>query len=198
MQYRAVVVGASAGGIEVFTAILAQLPAQFSLPIILVQHLRKDQEDSLIRLYGSRSLLDVQEAEEKEKIIPGRVYVAPPDYHLLIERDETFSLSADDKVNYSRPSIDVLFESAADVYGPALVGVLLTGANHDGACGLQRIREHGGLIVVQDPATARFPEMPATALARTEVDHVLAPENLGKFLAGLPAIRSSAKRSITP
>ncbi|MCI5143673.1 MAG: chemotaxis protein CheB [Candidatus Electrothrix sp. ATG1] len=185
MRYRAVVIGTSAGGIEASVHILSKLPGQFSLPIIFVQHLHKDQQNVLAQLYRDRTGLKVEEAEEKERILPGHVYIAPPDYHLLIERDETFSLSVDEKVNYSRPSIDVLFESAADVYGAALVGVLMTGANHDGACGLRRIKKHGGLTLVEDPATAKFPEMPRSALACTEVDHVLSLDNLGDFISSL-------------
>ncbi len=182
MRYRAIVIGTSAGGIEASIQVLGKLPAQFALPVILVQHLHKDQDRSLIRFYNERVPLKVEEAEEKEQIQPGCVYVAPPDYHLLIERDETFSLSVDEKVNYSRPSIDVLFESAADAYGAALVGVLMTGANHDGAQGLQRIKEYGGLTLVEDPATAKFSEMPRSALACAEVDHVLPLDELGNFL----------------
>ena len=182
MRYKAVVIGTSAGGIEAVVHLLSTLPARFPLPIVLVQHLHKDQDGSLVRFYRGRTRLKVEEAEEKERIQPGYVYVAPPDYHLLLERDETFSLSLDDKVNYSRPSIDVLFESAADVYGPRLVGILMTGANHDGALGLQRIKAYGGLAVVEDPATAKFPEMPRSALACTDVDYVLSLDALSKFL----------------
>ncbi|RWX45812.1 two-component system, chemotaxis family, response regulator CheB [Candidatus Electrothrix aarhusensis] len=185
MKYRAIVVGASAGGVEAFVHIFSKLPALFSLPIIFVQHLHKDQENTLAQFYNDRALLKVEEAEEKERILPGHIYIAPPDYHLLIERDETFSLSVDEKVNYSRPSIDVLFESAAEVYGAELVGVLLTGANHDGSCGLQKIKEHGGLTLVEDPTTAKFPEMPRSALACTDVDYILPLEELGEFLLTL-------------
>lgn len=189
MKYRAIVIGSSAGGIEAFVRILAYLPAQFGVPIINVQHIHKEQDGTLVRFYNDRSLLKVEEAEEKVRIMPGHIYVAPPDYHLLIERDETFSLSADEKVNYSRPSIDVLFESAADVYGAELVGVLMTGANHDGARGLNRIKEHGGLTLVEDPATAKFPEMPRSALACTDVDYILPLDQLRDFLVTLAAGR---------
>jgi len=185
MRCRAIVIGTSAGGIDAFVHILSALPAQFFLPIILVQHLHKDQLSTLARFYNESTLLKVEEAEEKVKIMPGHIYVAPPDYHLLIERDETFSLSVDEKVNYSRPSIDVLFESAADVYGTDLVGVLMTGANHDGSRGLQRIKEHGGLTLVEDPTTAKFPEMPRSALGCTDVDYVLPLGALADFLSTL-------------
>ncbi|MCI5223748.1 MAG: chemotaxis protein CheB [Candidatus Electrothrix sp. AR4] len=185
MGYRAIVIGASAGGIEAVTEILASLPARFTLPLVIVQHLHKEQDDYLIQFYNSRTQLEVEEAKEKEKIVPGRVYIAPPDYHLLIEQDETFSLSMDEKVNYSRPSIDVLFESAADVYSGELTGVLLTGANNDGAQGLRRIKKNGGLTLVQDPETAKFPEMPRSAMACTEIDHILTIHELGIFLTAL-------------
>lgn len=185
MEYRAIVIGASAGGIQAVAEILAGLPASFSLSVIIVLHLHKRQDDYLIQFYNDLTPLLVEEAAEKEKIVPGHIYVAPPDYHLLIERDETFSLSVDAKVNYSRPSIDVLFESAADVYGAGLAGVILSGANNDGAYGLKQIKEHGGLTLVQEPKTAGFPEMPRSAMACTEVDHVLATDDLGRFLAGL-------------
>jgi two-component system chemotaxis response regulator CheB len=191
MRYRAIVIGTSAGGIEASIQVLGKLPPQFALPVILVQHLHKDQDRSLIQFYNDRVPLKVEEAEEKESIQPGRIYVAPPDYHLLIERDETFSLSVDEKVNYSRPSIDVLFESAADTYGAALIGVLMTGANHDGALGLQRIKGYGGLTLVEDPATAKFSEMPRSALACTEVDHVLPLEGLGSLLVSLVRVSSA-------
>lgn len=184
-RYKAIVIGTSAGGIEASVHILGRLPAQFALPIILVQHLHKDQNNALVRFYRNCTALKVEEAEEKEKIQPGHVYIAPPDYHLLLERDETLSLSVDEKVNYSRPSIDVLFESAADVYSSELVGVLMTGANHDGARGLQKIKEYGGLAVIEDPATAKFPEMPKSALACTQVDYILPLNELADCLLAL-------------
>ncbi|MCI5132326.1 MAG: chemotaxis protein CheB [Candidatus Electrothrix sp. EH2] len=184
-RYKAVVIGTSAGGIEASVYIFGRLPAQFPLPIFLVQHLHKDQDNSLVRLYKNCTQLKVEEAEEKERVLPGHLYIAPPDYHILLERDETLSLSVDEKVNYSRPSIDVLFESAADVYGPELIGVLMTGANHDGAHGLQKIKKYGGLTVIEDPATAKFPEMPKSALACTEADYILPLEELADCLLAL-------------
>jgi two-component system chemotaxis response regulator CheB len=185
MEYRAIVIGASAGGIQAVAEILVRLPAYFSLSVIIVLHLHKRQDDYLVQFYNNRIPLQVEEAAEKEKIVPGHIYIAPPDYHLLIERDETFSLSVDEKVNYSRPSIDVLFESAADVYGAEVAGVILTGANNDGAYGLKQIKEHGGLTLVQEPKTAGFPEMPRNAMACTEVDHVFTIDEMGNFLATL-------------
>ncbi len=182
MKYRAIVIGASAGGMHVVSRILAHLPADFKLPVIIVQHLHKTQDGYLIEFYNSNTILPVREAEDKLDIQPSHIYIAPPDYHLLIEQDETLSLSRDEKVNYSRPSIDVLFESAADVYGSELIGVILTGANNDGSHGLKCIMEHGGLTLVQDPETAQFPEMPRSAREYVTVDHVLDVDALGKFL----------------
>lgn len=183
MNCRAAVIGCSAGGMQAAAAVLSQLGQDVHLAVVIVQHLHKDQGEELLRFYARHTRLPVEEAVEKERALPGRVYVAPPDYHLLIERDETFSLSVDEKVNWSRPSIDVLFESAADVYGPALAGIILSGANSDGAQGLRRIKECGGIAVVQDPATAQFPEMPRSALRCTAADHVLPPEEIGRRLA---------------
>ncbi len=182
MKRRAVALGCSAGGMQAVAALLAQLDRSFRLPLIIVQHLHREQGDYLFRFYSGSTHLKVQEAAEKEKILPGHVYVAPPDYHLLIERDETFSLSVEEKVNFCRPSIDVLFESAADVYGPALAGVVLTGANSDGALGLKRIKDCGGLALVQQPDTAQFPEMPRCAQLCAPADQALPVEELGRLL----------------
>ena len=135
--------------------------------------------------YSGGSALTVKDADEKEAIRPGFVYFAPPNYHLLIETDHTFGLSIDPKVNYSRPSIDVLFESAANVYGPRLIAILLTGANNDGAKGLRLIKEKGGLVIVQDPRSAEFPFMPEAALQAVKPDFVLGLAELGRWLAEL-------------
>lgn len=178
MKYRAVVIGASAGGIHAIRAIIMALPSNFHLPVIIVQHISPLSDNYWITLMDSLGALTVKEADEKEKIKKGTIYITPPNYHLLIERDETFSLSIDPKVNYARPSIDVLFESAADVYKDRLVGVILTGANRDGANGLRRIKEYGGLAIVQDPATAESASMPAAAIAATQVDYILPLEEI--------------------
>ena len=181
----AVVVGVSAGGLETLKELLPLIPAGFALPIIIVQHLHPMQDKFFIDSLDSICPLPVREAEEKERVMPGNVFFAPPNYHLLIEKDRTFSLSVDEKVNFSRPSIDVLFETAAEAYGPELIGIILTGASRDGAAGLRRIKENGGTAIVQDPATARFPVMPSAALAETEVDFVLSILKIGVFLAGI-------------
>lgn len=164
------------------SAVLSRLGAELRLAVIIVQHLHKEQSDELLRFYARHTSLPVAEAAERERILSGRIYVAPPDYHLLTERDETFSLCVSGKVNWSRPSIDVLFESAADTYGPALAGVVLSGANGDGAQGLRRIKMRGGIAIVQEPLTAQFPEMPRAALRCLTADFVLPPEEIGRLL----------------
>lgn len=182
MKYRAVVIGASAGGIHAIKAIIMALPGNFRLPVIIVQHLSPFSDSYWITMMNGMSQLVVKEADEKEKIVKGNIYIAPPNYHLLIERDETFSLTVDPKVNYARPSIDVLFESAADAYGNQLIGVILTGANSDGANGLRRIKECGGLTMAQDPDTAESATMPASAIAASRVDYILPLEEIIQLL----------------
>jgi two-component system chemotaxis response regulator CheB len=184
-KIKAVVIGGSAGAMKVMSSILASLPAEYSLPIIVALHLHPLQDSYFVKHFKGGCALTVKEAEDKEAIQAGHVYFAPANYHLLVENDHTLSLSVDDRVNYSRPSIDVLFESAADAYMAHLAGVLLTGANNDGALGLKRIKEKGGLVVVQDPDTAESPYMPKTALQTTEVDYVLPLNQIGSWLAGL-------------
>ena len=190
--YEAIVIGTSAGGAAALAELLPVFPAAYPLPIVVVQHLHPLQESAAVVHYDRRCVLTIKEAAEKEPVRPGHVYLAPPNYHLLIEDDKTFSLSIDPKVNYSRPSIDVLFESAVDVYSPRLIGVILTGASHDGAQGLRLIKENGGLTVVQDPATAEVSYMPQAALQATRVDYVLPLAEIGQLLVEQgqqPAVR---------
>jgi len=162
--------------------LLVAFPATYALPIIVVQHLHPLQDNLFPEHLNQKIVLTVKEADEKESIETGCVYFAPPNYHLLIEEDRTFSLSVDERVNYSRPAIDVLFESAADVYGSGAIGVILTGANNDGAQGLRLIKEKGGLTVVQDPETAESPFMPRAAIEATHVDHILALPAIARLL----------------
>ena len=169
----AVVIGTSAGGVEALSVILPALPATFRPPVFVVLHLPRERPSLLTHIFESRCAVPRREAEDKEPIEAGTVYFAPPDYHLLIERDGTLALSRDDQVNFSRPSIDVLFESAAEAYHARLLGVILTGANSDGAAGLAAVRSAGGIAVVQDPAEAQAAAMVEAALARTAVDYVL-------------------------
>ena len=161
---KAVVIGASAGGVQALLQILPSLPASYPLPVLIVVHVPPDRDNALVSLFQARCQIKVREAEDKEPLLPGVVYFAPSDYHLLVEKDGTLSLSSDELVNHSRPSIDVLLESAADAFGNELVGVILTGANDDGARGLQAVVEAGGVAIVEDPAEAYASAMPAASL----------------------------------
>lgn len=183
-HFSAVVVGVSAGGVQALKRLLGGLPAAFPLPVLIVQHIAGDGA-GLARLLDAFSPLRVKEAEERETLVPGTAYVAPADYHLLVEPDRTLTLSVDPPVSYARPSIDVLFESAAEAFGPGLIGVILTGANADGSRGLARVKAAGGIAVVQDPAEAEVPFMPRSALAATEVDHVLTLAGIAPLLVRL-------------
>lgn len=161
---KAVAIGASAGAVQALLAILPTLPARFALPVLVVVHVPPDRDNALVTLLQSKCQVVVKEAEDKEPIDAGVVYLAPSDYHLLVETDRTLALSTDELVNYSRPSIDVLLETAADAYGSELLGVILTGANHDGAAGLKAVRDAGGVIIVEDPSGAYASAMPQAAL----------------------------------
>ena len=183
-RYRAAVIGVSAGGMNVLPRVLAPVPGESELTVIIVQHLSPEGGHSfLAQFLREQTGLRVQEAVERERIEKAAVYVAPANYHLLLERDMTLSLSSAEKVNFSRPSIDVLFESAADALGAALIGIILTGASSDGARGLKRIQERGGFTIVQDPETAEAPVMPQAALALCRADCTLPPEAIGRHLA---------------
>ena len=184
-QYQAVVIGASAGGLHALLAILKQLPRNYALPVVVVQHIGEHMEPSLADYLDRCCDISVREADEKQFIEGSTVYIAPAGYHLLVEEDRTFSLSVDPRVQYARPSIDVLFDSAADAFGPNLVGVVLTGANADGSQGLKKIKTVGGMAVVQNPDTAEASEMPRKAMEITAVDYVMALEEIGQLLAGL-------------
>ena len=177
----AVVMGASAGGVEALLAVLGGLPRGYRLPVIVVLHMPDDRNSVLVEVLAQRLAVPVTEAVDKLPVAPGTVHVAPPGYHLLVERGATLALNCDAPVHYSRPSINLLFESAADAWGPALAGILLTGANEDGAGGLARIQAAGGYTVVQDPAEAQARTMPLAALA-THTPHAVLP------LAGIRAL----------
>ena len=181
-NYKAVVVGVSAGGLKALSTVIPGLPGDFPLPVVVVQHRRPNSDDFLSVHLNRRSRLRVKEADDKEPIRTGTVYLAPADYHLLIERDGRFALSLDERVNHSRPSIDVLFDSAADVYEHELIGVVLTGSNLDGSQGLKHVKRCGGLAIVQDPASAEADCMPREAIKATRVDQVLALETIAPFL----------------
>jgi two-component system chemotaxis response regulator CheB len=187
-QIDAIVVGASAGGVEALLKIFAPLQKGFRLPIITVLHIPDERRSQLAEVFKTRLAIPVKEADDKEAIAPGTLYFASPGYHLSIESDFSFSFSQEDRVYHSRPSIDILFDSAADVYGPRLAGVLLTGANNDGARGLARIKEAGGLTVVQDPAHAQARTMPEAALALHQPDYLLPVSDIGQLLVELERI----------
>jgi two-component system chemotaxis response regulator CheB len=174
----AVVVGASAGGVEVLSVLLASLPARCPVAFCIVMHIPRERPSLLPEVFGVRCALPVKEAEDKEPVEPGRVYFAPPDYHLLLDRGPVLALSSDEPVHFSRPSIDVLFESAADIYGERLLGLILTGANQDGAAGLAAVGRAGGRTVVQDPDSAAVAYLPQAALQQGPVDFILSPTQL--------------------
>jgi two-component system chemotaxis response regulator CheB len=170
-RYELLVIGGSAGSLEVLLHVLPLLQKDLPLAIVMVVH-RKNGESLLVDLLSDKTSWPVQEAEEKEPIRPRTIYVAPSDYHLLIEADKTISLDVSEKVHYSRPSIDVSFETAAEAYHSSVIAVLLSGANADGAQGLQQIKSRGGLTIVQDPAEAAVSYMPQQAIDRTAVDYI--------------------------
>lgn len=182
---EAVVIGASAGGVHALLTLLSGLPEHFSLPIIAVLHLPKERDSRLADVFQQRLGMTVREAADKESIAPSTLYFAGSGYHLSIEMDRTFSLSCEEPVNYSRPSIDVLMDSAADAYGPSLAGVLLTGANFDGAAGLARIKHCGGLTAVQDPAEAQVATMPQAAIRTLKPNLILTLDGIRQLLIQL-------------
>lgn len=184
-RIEAVVIGASAGGVEALGLILPALPAKFRPALLIVLHLPRERPSLLVEIYERRCALPIREADDKEPIEPGTVYFAPPDYHMLVERNRQIALSTEEPVHYSRPSVDVLFESAADVYRERLLGVILTGANEDGAAGLHAIHRAGGVTVVQQPDSAKVPLMVVSALQRNPADFVLSLPQIAELLIGL-------------
>ena len=193
-RYGIVVVGTSWGGLAALRELVSCLPDDLPIPVVLIQHRHRMSDEALPRLLQDRTGLTVCDAEDKMPIEPGRVYVAPADYHLLVEPESYFTLSVEEPVRYSRPSIDVTFTSAADVYGPRTIGVVMTGANADGAAGLKRIAERGGAALVQEPVTAESPAMPAAALEAVPTARVLVLAQIGSAIAEL-ASQPDASRS---
>lgn len=179
---HAVVMGVSAGALEALSAILPVLPADYPLPIVIVVHLPPHKDSILAALLSRKCSLRVCEAEDKEPLLAGTVYIAPPDYHVLVEKDKTLSLSTEEEILYSRPSIDVLFETAADAYGESLLGIVLTGANEDGSRGLRTIISYGGLAIVQRPDTATARMMPQSALKACPEALALSPKDIASYL----------------
>jgi two-component system chemotaxis response regulator CheB len=194
-----VCIGASWGGLNAVGQVLADLPAELDLPIAIAQHRHPDSQEGtlaeLLQAQTDRTALDV---EDKMAIEPGHVYIAPPNYHLLVERG-SFALSVDERIRFARPSIDVLFETAAHAYGAGVIGIILTGANDDGAHGLARIKKVGGVALIQDPLGAARRTMPDAAIAATVADAILPLDAIGKFVYGLwvnpAAVREAAETS---
>jgi two-component system chemotaxis response regulator CheB len=183
--FEAVVIGASAGGVAALLDILPGLPAEAPLPIVVVVHMMPNRHSQLAEVFAQRMAMAVVEAEDKQPLEAGTVYFAPSGYHLSVESERCLSLSCEPPHQFSRPAIDFVMASAADVYGPALVGVLLTGANHDGAAGLAAIGEAGGLTVVQDPAEAQVGVMPREAIRLRAPDLILPLRDIRHLLVAL-------------
>lgn len=182
---QAITLGASAGGVSALLNLFHGLPPDFRIPLVCVLHLPDDRHSQLAEVFSRRLGRPVTEARDKQEVAPGMIYFAGPGYHLSVERDRSFSLSQEERVYFSRPSIDILFASAADAYGPALLGVLLTGANEDGAHGLAQIKQSGGYTIVQDPREAQVATMPKAALALHHPDYILPLHGIGQLLAKL-------------
>lgn len=185
MSGKIIVIGTSFGGMMALRTILSVLPSNFNIPILVIQHLSSNSEGYLPKYLDRVCSINVKEADEKEQIKKGYAYIGPPNYHMLVDNQGFISLSVDEKVNYARPSIDVLFESAVDAFGENIIGVLLTGANSDGSKGIKRIRDNGGITIVQDPSEAEADAMPKSALKLTNVDYVLTLNEIANLLVSL-------------
>ena len=181
-QCGLLVIGGSAGSLDVLIKVLPDLDHTLPFPIVIVLHRKSGKESMLIDLLSTKTKLEVKELEEKEKMKGATIYIAPPNYHLLIENNKTFSLDASEKINFSRPSIDVTFESAAPVFGENLVCLLLSGANSDGTNGLQKVKENGGKVLIQNPSSAIVPFMPQYALEQVAIDAVLNPNAMAQYI----------------
>ncbi len=181
---KVMLIGGSTGSINVLLKLLPDLPFPLPFALIIVVHRKNTADSTLAELLALKTAVPLKEVDDKDVLLPGHIYLAPADYHLLIEKDGTFSLDDSEKINYSRPSIDVTFESAADVYGPTLVGILLSGANADGTTGMKAIKKAGGTLVVQQPETAQVAYMPQQAILNAPVDFVLDIYGLTLFLNG--------------
>ncbi|MFT2010709.1 chemotaxis protein CheB [Pontibacter sp. 13R65] len=182
---KVVVMGGSWGGIQASLKILQGLPSGFALPVVLVLHRLRNTESELQHIYEKKVKLQVQEIDEKKPLLPGHVHLAPANYHVLVEKDKTFSLDVSDLENYSRPSIDVTFMSAADVMGKQLIGILLSGASRDGSVGLKYIHDKGGLTIVQDPAEAEVSTMPESAIKLIPGCSVMGLGRIQEFLLSI-------------
>lgn len=189
--FLAVAIGVSTGGVQALKKLLGRLPADFPLPLLVVQHISPDAGNGMAKLLDDVCRLRVKEADEQDLILPGTVYLAPPNYHLLAEHDGMLSLSADRPVSFARPSVDVLFESAATVFGPGLIAIILTGANYDGSQGARVVKQRGGTVIVQHPDDALARQMPEAALAATTADHVVPLDDMAALLVRLATGRAT-------
>jgi two-component system, chemotaxis family, protein-glutamate methylesterase/glutaminase len=188
---KVIVVGASYGGMEAIKTLLSALPENFKVPVIVVLHIGNNSVSGFLGFLNKNTTFKVKEAGEKEKISPKTVYFAPPNYHLQLEADYSLSLSTDAKVNFSRPSIDVLFETAAWTCRNDLTGILLTGSNSDGSAGLQTIQKYGGITIVENPETAFAKAMPSSAIELFKPDFVLNIDEIAEKLVGLSKMNAS-------
>ena len=184
-RYKAVVIGGSAGSFQGIVKILSNLPESFELPIILCLHRLKHVRNGFVEALSVKSVKPVEEPADKENIRKGKIYLAPANYHLSLELGNTFSLSTEDMVNNSRPAIDITLETSAYIYRDKLIGILLSGANKDGALGMKRIKDKGGLTIVQEPQECMIDTMPAAALKATTIDHILKIDEIIEFFKEL-------------
>jgi two-component system chemotaxis response regulator CheB len=180
-----VIIGGSAGSLDIILKIVPELNVTINAAVIMVLHRKSSSDTILVDLLSVKTKLKVKEAEEKEIILPRHIYVAPADYHLLIEKDHSFSLDVSEKINYSRPSIDVTFESASEIYGAHLTGVLLSGANADGADGLATIKQNNGVCIAQEPSTAEVAYMPQYAIDHVTIDHIFTADQIRDYINGI-------------
>jgi two-component system, chemotaxis family, protein-glutamate methylesterase/glutaminase len=178
-------IGGSAGSLEVLLKVFPKLSKELLFPIVVVLHRKSGSDSSLSELFSARTSLVVKEIEDKQALLPAHIYVAPADYHVLFENTGLLSIDFSEKVNYSRPSIDVTFESAAEILGTHLVALILSGANADGALGLKKVKQNGGLVAVQDPTTADSPYMPLQALLAVSPDAILKTDEIAEFINSL-------------
>lgn len=185
MSFEAIVIGVSSGGMKVLKTLFSSLPSTFQLPIVIVQHISARSDNQWIKMLNDTYDLTILEVEEKEKIENGKIYIAPANYHVLIEKNKSFSLSVEPLVNHARPSVDILFETAADAYKDKLIGIVLTGANSDGAAGLKKIKDLNGLVIVQDPSEAENYSMPNAAIKSAAPEYILPLMNIIDLLIKL-------------
>jgi len=179
---KLIVIGGSAGSLAVLFKLLPKLRSDLSIPILIVLHRRSSGDSSLADLLATKTDIPITEVEDKDQIMPSHLYLAPSDYHVLIEKDFTFALDYSEKVNFSRPSLDVTYESAADIYGESVVGIILSGANEDGTKGILEIKRNGGTIIAQDPQTAQMPVMPQNAISQAKIDRIYSVTEMADFI----------------